>query len=163
MIRGEGTALGFEEAGNAEFTAIIDFQARISAAAESSISVSVQAASLEFQDSLNIDLDSSLHIEGAINYLRFAGGVHLAPGSSASFVSSTDRSIKVALGTPWYAIDPTYNQGSFTLQVRSPLSVSLGLLPGSIELAERRASPCPPCGFRASSEPCHDFAGRGTT
>ena len=117
MIRGEGTALGFEEAGNAEFSAIIDFQAPVSAAAESSISVSVQAASLEFQDSLNMELDSSLHIEGAINYLRFAGGVHLAPGSSASIVSSTARSIKVALGTPWYAIDPTHNRGSFSLQV----------------------------------------------
>ena len=140
MIRGEGTALGFEETGNAIFSAIIDFQARISAAAESSISVNVQAASLEFQDSLNMDLDSSLHIEGAIDYLRFAGGIHLAPGSSASFVSSTDRSIKVALGTPWYAIDPTYNQGSFTLQVRPSRvsAVSLGLSPGSKELAERK-------------------------
>ena len=118
MIRGEGAALGFAEAGNAEPSAVIDFQERVTAAAESSFSVSVQAASLKFHDSLSMDPGSSLRIEGAIDYLKFAGGVELASESSASVVSSTDRSIKVALGSLWYAIDPTYNQGSFSLQVR---------------------------------------------
>lgn len=120
MIRGEGAALGFAEAGNVEPSAVIDFQERVTAAAESSFTVSVQAASLEFQDSLSMDPGSSLRIEGAIDYLNFAGGVELASESSASVVSSIDRSIKMALGTPWYAIDPTYNQGSFSMQVRYP-------------------------------------------
>ena len=54
---------------------------------------------------------AGLSVEGTIDYLEFPGGLAVAAASTAAILSSTDRSIKVALGTPWYAIDPTYNQG----------------------------------------------------
>ena len=71
MIRGEGTALAFEEAGEIESSAIISFQGRISAAADTSVSLSVDAALLEFQDTLDMGVGSSLVIEGAIDILDF--------------------------------------------------------------------------------------------
>ena len=74
--------------------------------------------SLYFSDMVTVASEGSLRIQGTADYLEFSDGVELAPASSVAIVSSTDRSIKVALGTPWYAVSPTYNQGSFTLQVR---------------------------------------------
>jgi hypothetical protein len=74
--------------------------------------------SLYFSDVVTVASEGSLRIQGTADYLEFSDGVELAPASSVAIVSSTDRSIKVALGTPWFAVSPTYNQGSFTLQVR---------------------------------------------
>ena len=74
--------------------------------------------SLLFSGATSVSTGGSLSIEGTIDYLEFPAGLEVAAASTAAILSSTDRSIKVALGTPWYAIDPTYNQGSFTLQVR---------------------------------------------
>ena len=74
--------------------------------------------SLLFSGATSISAGAGLSVEGTIDYLEFPGGLAVAAASTAAILSSTDRSIKVALGTPWYAIDPTFNQGVFTLQVR---------------------------------------------
>ena len=114
MIRGEGTALAFEEAGEVESSAIISFQGRISAAADTSVSLSVDVALLEFQDTLDMGVGSSLVIEGAIDILDFRAGFSISTGATGVLRSSETDSIGVALGTTFYAIDPVTNQGSVT-------------------------------------------------
>jgi len=88
MIRGEGTALAFEEAGEVESSAIISFQGRISAAADTSVSLSVDAALLEFQDTLDMGVGSSLVIEGAIDILDFRAGFSISTGATVVLRSS---------------------------------------------------------------------------
>ena len=94
--------------------------------------------SLLFSGATSVSAGAGLSVEGTIDYLEFPGGLAVAAASTAAILSS-QTAARVALGTPWYAIDPTYNQGSFTLRYVAICTVSsLGLLPGSKELAKKR-------------------------
>eukprot|EP01044_Picomonas_judraskeda_P005432 COSAG03_NODE_512_length_7283_cov_42.335607_3_plen_417_part_00 len=145
MIRGEGTALAFAEAGEVESSAIISFQGRISAAADTSVSLSVDAALLEFQDTLDMGVGSSLVIEGAIDILDFRAGFSISTGATGVLRSSETDSIGVALGTTFYAIDPVTNQGSVTFHevallgtqgaAAPPFGSVSGALPGDLAVS----------------------------
>eukprot|EP01051_Picozoa_sp_SAG22_P025196 SAG22_NODE_7349_length_749_cov_0.787692_1_plen_112_part_10 len=65
--------------------------------------------------------DSTFSINGVIGALTFPAGLRIADGGVASIRSSVPNSIAVAMGTTWYAVDPSSNQGSVAL-------VDVGLL-----------------------------------
>ena len=145
MIRGEGTALAFQEAGEVESSAAISFQGRISAAADTSVSLSVDVAVLEFQDTLDMGSGSSLMIEGAIGILDFRAGFSISSGATGVLRSSEIDSIGIALGTTFYAIDPVTNQGSVTFHevallgtqgaAAPPFGSVDGVLPGDLAVS----------------------------
>ena len=76
-----------------------------------SLVLDIDAASVSFEDNVNIRDGSTMSIEGAIDILGFPGSLAVT-NSSAVITSAEENSIGVALGTTWYAIDPTTNQGS---------------------------------------------------
>ena len=116
----------------------IAFADQLSAEANSFVSIDITASELTFMDAVSMNA-STFVIEGTINSLGFSGELYVSPGSSMLVMSSTERSIKVTLGTPWLAIDQTYNRGSFTWHSvgllntdQSDFGVIDGELPGDL-------------------------------
>eukprot|EP01043_Picozoa_sp_COSAG02_P066872 COSAG02_NODE_10548_length_1916_cov_3.674188_1_plen_234_part_10 len=123
---------------------------RVSVTFEGDLSVNGEDARLTVRGSIvellfgggtEVTGGGGLFVQGDIGYLAFPGGLHVGSGSGAEVTSDSDRSIRMALGTPWFAIDPTYNEGSFYLYRvallntdRQVFGVVEGTLPGSLSV-----------------------------
>eukprot|EP01046_Picozoa_sp_COSAG06_P003523 COSAG06_NODE_138_length_22354_cov_4.715704_5_plen_1055_part_00 len=99
----------------------ITFSGRLNVPQDATASLHASADEVTFEDFVDITTGSSFAITGTIDKLAFPGSLNIATGSTASIESTSDRSISVAMGTPWLAMDPTTNQGSVTFS-------SVGLL-----------------------------------
>eukprot|EP01051_Picozoa_sp_SAG22_P013465 SAG22_NODE_1511_length_4257_cov_10.774651_2_plen_792_part_00 len=85
---------------------------------------------------------SSLSISGSVAALAFPAGLCVAEGGTASIRSSSVGSISVVMGTTWYAVDPSSNEGSVTFggvgllgtDSETVIGTADGTLPGSLNV-----------------------------
>jgi hypothetical protein len=85
-------------------TSAVTFESRFIIGQDATVSMVVTADELTFIGSVDHG-GSSFDIEGTVTTLSFPGNLQIASGSTASVVSSSENSVRVALGTIWYAID----------------------------------------------------------
>jgi hypothetical protein len=98
--------------------------AQVDAAEGASVSLSLETEAVTFEGAVDMGDDSNLSIDGSIGVLSFPAGLHT--GGTTSIRSSSTSSIKVEMGTTWYAVDPSSNMGSVTFG-------NVGLLSGDGE------------------------------
>eukprot|EP01050_Picozoa_sp_SAG11_P004734 SAG11_NODE_309_length_10941_cov_5.580520_8_plen_154_part_00 len=85
---------------------------------------------------------SRLSIDGDVAALGFPAGLRVADGGTASIRSSSVGSIAVAMGTTWYAVDPSSNEGSVTFvdvgllgtDGETVIGIAEGILPGALNV-----------------------------
>ena len=85
-------------------TSAVTFESRFIIGQDATVSMRVTADEVTFIGSVDHG-GSSFDIEGTVTTLSFPGNLQIASGSTASVVSSSENSVRVALGTIWYAID----------------------------------------------------------
>ncbi len=119
--------------------ASIIFNGQLIVPEDAAVSLRASADEVIFESFVDIARDSSFDITGTIDKLAFPGSFNVATGSAMSIESASDRSIKVVMGTPWLAMDPTTNQGSVTFTGIGLLNSDLdvfgdveGTLPGDL-------------------------------
>eukprot|EP01051_Picozoa_sp_SAG22_P003434 SAG22_NODE_166_length_16765_cov_30.782791_16_plen_1401_part_00 len=112
----------------------LDFLGPVSAGAGASFAVSLAASeSVTFQSPVAMGADGSLSIGGSIVRLAFPAGLRTAEGGMASIRSSSVGSIAVAMGTTWYAVDPSSNEGSVMFSGVGLLSTDGETLIGTVD------------------------------
>ena len=85
-------------------TSAVTFESRFIIGQDATVSMVVTADEVTFIGSVDHG-GSSFDIEGTVTTLSFPGNLQIASGSTASVRSSSENSVRVALGTIWYAID----------------------------------------------------------
>ena len=85
-------------------TSAVTFESRFVIEQDATVSMLVTADEVTFIGSVDHG-GSNFDIEGTVTTLSFPGNLQIASGSTASVVSSSENSVRVALGTIWYAID----------------------------------------------------------
>ena len=85
-------------------TGAVTFESRFIIGQDATVSMLLTADEVTFIGSVDHG-GSSFDIEGTVTTLSFPGNLQIASGSTASVVSSSENSVRVALGTIWYAID----------------------------------------------------------
>jgi hypothetical protein len=114
------------------------FADAVDAAEGASVSLSLDSEAVTFQGTVDMGADTSLSIAGSIGILSLPAG--LLTGGTTSIRGSSSGSIAVAMGTTWYAVDPSANTGSVTFGAVGLLSkdgstligTADGTLPGSM-------------------------------
>jgi hypothetical protein len=89
----------------------VTFESRFIIGQDATVSMLLTADEVTFIGSVNHG-GSSFDIEGTVTTLSFPGNLQIASGSTASVVSSSENSVRVALGTIWYAIDRKFPASS---------------------------------------------------
>lgn len=119
--------------------ASIIFNGQLTVAQDARASLRASANEVTFEGAVDIATGSSFDVVGRIDSLGFPGSFNIAMGSTLSIESTSDRSIRVVMGTPWLAMDPTTNQGSVTFARAGLLNSELavfgnidGMLPGDL-------------------------------
>eukprot|EP01045_Picozoa_sp_COSAG04_P011127 COSAG04_NODE_708_length_10915_cov_5.000555_6_plen_949_part_00 len=120
----------------------ITFQGALSVAQGASASVSVTASAVTLERAVELGDDSSLSIAGTIGNLAFPAGLRTGTDATVSISSSSPSSIAVAMGTTWYAVDPSSNHGSVTFgrvgllgtSGETLIGTADGTLPGSLSV-----------------------------
>eukprot|EP01052_Picozoa_sp_SAG31_P007759 SAG31_NODE_374_length_16577_cov_9.902173_12_plen_1507_part_00 len=121
----------------------LDFVGLVSTGAGASFIVSLIAARhATFQSPAAMGASSSLSVAGSVASLAFPAGLSVADGGAVSIRSGSPSSIAVAMGTTWYAVDPSSNQGSVTFVDVGLLSTNgetligtaAGTLPGALSV-----------------------------
>ena len=110
------------------------FVGAVDAAEGASVSLSLEVAVVTFERTVDMGLDSSLVIAGAIGILSFPSG--LLTSGTTSIRSSTPNSVAVAMETTWYAVDPSANTGSVTFGAVGHVLIGTadGTLPGAMHV-----------------------------
>ena len=85
-------------------TSAVTFEGRLIIGQDAALSMQLTAEYVTFAGSVDHG-GSSFDIEGTVTTLSFHGNLQIASGSTASVVSSSENSVRVALCTIWYAID----------------------------------------------------------
>ena len=85
-------------------TSSVTFESRFIIGQDATVSMLLTADEVTFIGSVDHG-GSSFEIEGTVTTLSFPGNLQIASGSTASVRSSSENSVRVALGTIWYAID----------------------------------------------------------
>ena len=118
------------------------FQGSVTAQQGASATLSVTSSAVTFDSLVDLGAQSGLSIGDTIGTLAFPAGLRTGSGASVSIRSSTPSSVAVAMGTTWYAVDPSSNQGSVTfggVGLLSPdgttvIGTADGTLPGSLSV-----------------------------
>ena len=118
----------------------VSFGSRISVSAAATVALTLTAEAAMFEGSVDTDADSSLSIDGTVGILTFLTGLHT--GGTTVIQSSSPHSVAVAMGTTWYAVDPSSNRGSVTFVDVGLLSTDGltmigtvdGVLPGAVQV-----------------------------
>eukprot|EP01050_Picozoa_sp_SAG11_P004733 SAG11_NODE_309_length_10941_cov_5.580520_7_plen_679_part_00 len=92
--------------------ATTSFDSGMSTAATATVALSLIAEVTTFTGSVDTGAGSSLNIDGTVGVLVFLAGLHT--GGTTTVRSASPSSIAVAMGTTWYAVDPSSNRGNVT-------------------------------------------------
>jgi hypothetical protein len=112
----------------------------VDAAEAASVSLSLEAEAVTFEGTVDMGADSSLGIDGTIGILTFLAGLHT--GGATTIRSASPSSVAVAMGTTWYAVDPSSNRGSVTFvdvgllgtDGETLIGTAAGTLPGALHV-----------------------------
>ena len=111
----------------------VAFQGAMSVGRGGSISLFVTSSTITFERSVELGVESNLSIGGSIAALAFPAGLRAGSGATVSIRSGSQNSIAVAMGTTWYAVDPSSNHGSVTFGAVGLLSTDGETLIGTVE------------------------------